>query len=122
MKIGIKILIFVLCLNSSIAIVNDSGIAPTPSLAVTPYNMTKTLNDFNSTNFSGEPTTQSFFDIGRGIQLLKIVMTIIAGFPFLMHDLGVPDVITLPISVIVYIMIAFTFIEMWSGSTQTDEY
>ncbi len=123
MKIGVKFFLFALCLNLSTYIVNNGGFAPIPGIVATGLNMTQTTAAYNTTNFSGSPTVSTFFDIGRGIYLLgNLVLTVVAGFPLLLAELGAPAVIYLPIWVLQLAATAFMFIEMWSGSTQTDQY
>ena len=123
MKMGVKIFFFCLCLNLATYIVNNGGFAPLPGIVATNINVTQTIGAYNTTNFSGAPTIQTFFDIGRGIYLLAgLVVTATIGFPVLLYELGIPSVIYLPITVLELAATAFMFVEMWSGSTQTDEY
>jgi len=123
MKLGIKIFYACLFLNCAVFIVNNGGFAPQPNLAFTNFDINQTIDAYNTTKFSGTPTVSSFFDIGRGIVLLgNLIVTATVGFPKLLWDLGMPWFIYLPFTVIDLASIAFTFIEMWSGSTQTDVY
>ena len=123
MKIGVKVFFFCLCLNCATFIVNNGGFAPLPSVVATNIDINQTIAAYNSTNFSGTPTISTFFDIGRGIILLSnLIITATVGFPILLYQLGVPWVIYLPITLLELASVAFVFIEMWSGSTQTDVY
>ena len=123
MKIGIKLFIFFMCLNAATFIVNNGGFAPQPNIAATNIDMNQTISAANVTSYAGTPTISSFFDIGRGISLLlNMVQTATIGFPVLLNQIGVPLVITGPLAILFLIMIGFAFIEMWSGSTQTDVY
>jgi hypothetical protein len=123
LKIGVKIFIFCLCLNCATFIVNNGGFAPLPGIVATNIDMNQTITAYNTTSFSGTPTVSTFFDIGRGIYLLgNLIVTATIGFPVLLWQLGVPWMIYLPITLLELAMIAFMFVEMWSGSTQTDVY
>jgi hypothetical protein len=123
LKIGVKIFFFCLCLNLATLIVNEAGIAPLAGIVPTNINVNQTISAYNTTKFKGEPTIQTFFDIGRGIALLgDLVIKAVAGFPILLYEFDVPWYIVGSVFILELASVAFMFIEMWSGSTQTDEY